>query len=236
MDKETKELVLANRLYVWSLIARGFAEEPDGMFLGALQNEHARAEVALIEDEWSSSLSSALEALADFARAPEARTVACDQFTRVFVGPGTLAASPWETMHTSGKRVLFHRDVLSVRDTYRQAGFLPERYRHVADDAIGLECDFMAKLAERAVMTQGKGEEVRCNDTLQRSCAFLSDHLQRWIGSLAEAIELHYGADNFYARLARFTEVWCRRDRRLLTILLSEADLEKGLEKEEPLL
>ena len=221
MDRETKELVLSNRLFVWSLVARGYAEEPDAAFMTTLCGEHTRAEATLVDDELAPDIASAFNDLASFAAEENAKDAACDHFTRVFVGPGTLAAAPWETMHTTGKRVLFHRDVLSVRDAYRQAGFLPERYRKVADDAIGLECDFMAKLAGRAVESFAEGDAERCEDALLRSRAFLADHLQRWIGSLAQAIETHYGHDNFYALLTRFTELWCQRDRRLLDALLA---------------
>ncbi|WP_304425962.1 molecular chaperone [uncultured Adlercreutzia sp.] len=225
MDAETRELVLANRQFVWGLIARGFAEEPDGPFADILTSEHARAEVDLVSDGESEKLLGFYDELVALISRDGGIPEAADQFVRVFVGPGTLAASPWETMHTTGKRVLFHRDVLSVRDAYREAGFLPERYRAVADDAIGLECDFMAKLAERAVAANTAGDARACQDRLLQSLTFLTDHLQRWIGSLAQAIEEHYGAENFYAVLARFTEAWCARDRRLLDGLLEDSCL-----------
>lgn len=222
MDTETKGLVLANRRFVWGFIARGFAEEPDSQFATILASEHARVEIDLISDGDGEKLLAIYDELAALIGRDGGLSKAADQFVRVFVGPGTLAASPWETMHTTGKRVLFHRDVLTVRNAYREAGFLPERYRAVADDAIGLECDFMAKLAERAAAANEESDAQACQDRLLQSRAFLSDHLQSWIGSLAQAIEEHYGTANFYAVLARFTEAWCVRDRRLLDCLLQD--------------
>lgn len=235
MNAETVELVLASRQFVWGLIARGFAEEPDRAFAEIIASEHAFEEIALVEDEWSTDMAAlfnaavarlgaspketaeSLEAEADeLARARE-------DYTRIFVGPNTLLASPWETMHTTGKRVLFHRDVLSVRDAYRQAGFLPERYRHVADDSIGLECDFMAKLAADALTAFQEGEAERCQDRLLQSLTFLTDHLLRWIDSLADAMETHY-PDIFYAAFARFVVVWCYRDEALLNRLLGSCE------------
>ncbi len=226
MDNETKELVLANRQFVWGLIARGFAEEPDCPFAEIVVSDHARDETALVEDEGTDELVAAYEAMAAFFAVPAdeldvAIAEAREAYTRIFVGPNTLAASPWETMHTTGKRVLFHRDILSVRDAYRQAGFLPERYRKVADDAIGLECDFKAKLATDALSAFQEGDAQRCQDRLLQSLAFLTDHLLRWIDSLADAIEAHYDG-TFYAALARFTAFWCRRDEALLNALLED--------------
>lgn len=235
MDREVEELVLANRQFVWGLIARGFAEEPDCAFADIIEGEHAREEASLVEDEWSDEIASlfaeAVGRLAESrqgATAPAAESAdelarAREDYTRIFVGPNTLLASPWETMHTTGKRVLFHRDVLSVRDAYRQAGFLPERYRHVADDSIGLECDFMAKLAADALTAFQKGEAERCQDRLLQSLTFLTDHLLRWIDSLADAMETHYGG-TFYAAFVRFVVVWCYRDEALLNRLLGSGE------------
>lgn len=225
VDADTKELVLANRQFVWGLIARGFAEEPDRAFADIVVSEHVREEVGLVEDEATAGLVAAFEAAAGLIAPPasrdEAVAAAREDYTRIFVGPNTLVASPWETMHTTGKRVLFHRDILSVRDAYRQAGFLPERYRQVADDSIGLECDFMAKLAADALAAFQVGETMRCQDRLLQSLTFLTDHLLRWIDSLAEAMGAHY-PDTFYAALARFTALWCRRDEGLLNELLED--------------
>ncbi|MEC4175391.1 molecular chaperone TorD family protein [Adlercreutzia sp. R7] len=227
MDADTKELVLANRQFVWGLIARGFAEEPDRAFADIVAGEHAREEVGLVEDGATADLVAAFQAAAAFLAVPAAErdgavAAAREDYTRIFVGPNTLAASPWETMHTTGKRMLFHRDILSVRDAYRQAGFLPERYRQVADDSIGLECDFMAKLAADALAAFQEDESQRCQDRLLQSLTFLTDHLLRWIDSLAEAMETHYGA-TFYTALARFTALWCHRDAALVNALLEDS-------------
>ena len=220
MDAAEPELVLANRQFLWGLVARGFAEEPDEVFADILAGEHAQKEVSLLKDEFSDGLA-----------ALYARMVACfaeegglarvrAQYVQVFVGPGVLEASPWETMHLTGSRVLFQRGVLGVRDAYRQAGFLPERYRAVSDDAIGLECDFMAKLAVRAALASSVDDDEALRERLLQAREFLVEHLLRWIDSLAEAIAVHYGADVFYAELARFTSLWCQRDRRVLDVLL----------------
>lgn len=226
MDADTKELVLANRQFVWGMIARGFAEEPDRAFTDIVASEHAREEVALVEDDATADLVAAFEAAAALlvpaAERDEAVATACEDYTRIFIGPNTLAASPWETVHATGKRVLFHRDILSVRDAYRQAGFLPERYRQVPDDAIGLECDFMAKLAADALGAFQEHDAQRCQDRLLQSLTFLTDHLLRWIDSLADSIEAHYGS-TFYAALARFTALWCRRDEALVNVLLEDS-------------
>ncbi len=229
MDETTRELLLANRQFVWGLIARGFAEEADEAFVAVLAGELAREEVGLVEDEESEAVLAAFDELAAFFDGAGDRLAAArDQYTRVFVGPGTLLASPYETMHTTGKRQLFHRDVLPIREAYRRAGFAPARLHAIPDDAIGLECDFMAKLAAKAAAAAAEGDEVVCRERLLQSLTFLTDHLGRWIDSLAESIAESYGPDNVYAALARFTALWCRRDRRLLDALLEGGECAAG--------
>ena len=113
MDREVEELVLANRQFVWGLIARGFAEEPDRAFADIIEGEHAREEVSLVEDDRSDEIASLFTAavgrLAESRQGATAAGEGADElaqaredYTRIFVGPNTLLASPWETMHTTG--------------------------------------------------------------------------------------------------------------------------------------
>lgn len=62
MNAETVEFVLANRQFVWGLIARGFAEEPDRAFAEIIASEHAFEEIALVEDEWSTDMAALFNA------------------------------------------------------------------------------------------------------------------------------------------------------------------------------
>lgn len=229
-------LLLANRCFVYAFLARGFAEEPDEGFLEVLAGDHLTDELGLVEDEFSAALDAALvrmrQCAAGDVSAVEDGSAACgeerlaqlrEEYAAVFVGPGPLLASPWESMHRTKKRVLFQASVLEVRDAYRAAGLLPERYGHVSDDFIGLEMDFMAKLAQMAFEARESGDKERCTQLLCQSRTFLDQHLLKWIGSLAKAIQAHY-CNSFYSALAEFAALFLKRDSQLVDWMIARLD------------
>ena len=142
------------------------------------------------------------------------------EYTTIFIGPGTCKAYPWESVHLSDIKALFQAELLPIRDAYRAAGFLPARYPHVQDDFIGLELDFLAKLADSALQACELGDDAAVRQRLAQSQAFLDEHLLRWIDSLAGAIEREYG-NGFYARFTKLAALVSHRDR---TVLASFAE------------
>ena len=216
MDNETVTLVLAHRQFLWGLVARAFAEEPDEAFAAVATGGHAVDEVTLVDDEHTEPLAKAYGMMATALTVAEPDLVDLRAaYTRLFVGPGTLACSPWETMHVTGRRTLFQPGVLAVREAYRAAGFLPARYPAVADDFIGLECDFLAKLAEAARKSFAAGDASRAAERLGQSTAFLDDHFLRWIDSLSAALDEH-DPTGFYAAAAHFAATLARRDQAMI--------------------
>lgn len=210
MDSETTLLVHANRQFIYELLARAYAGEPDADFIGVLRQEHTRAELALVGHELTDSIVAAYDdALAAVGSCglDELRA----DYTAIFIGPGTLKADPWESVHLSDTRALFQQELLPIREAYRAAGFLPARYPHVQDDFIGLELDFLAKLAGAAKQAWEAGDAAAAEERLAQSRAFLDEHLLRWVDSLATAIERGYG-DGFYARFTRLAALAARRD------------------------
>jgi len=215
MDFETMLLVLENRSYLYNLLARGYAEEADEAFLQVFAQEHTRQEMALVEHELNSDILDAyaatLEVLGDVGACEHIRR----EYVKVFVGPGTLKARPWETIHLEESRALFQPELLPIREAYREAGFLPARYPHVQDDFIGLELDFLAKLADAALEAWESGHDAAATERLQQSREFLEKHLLRWIDSLGDAIIDEYG-DYFFARFTRLASLVAHRDYELL--------------------
>ena len=215
MERETAQLVLANRSFLYSLLARGFAEEADEALLQVLGQEHVRQEMALIEHELTASILSAFDGVLEVVGEKDACKRICREYVEVFVGPGTLKARPWETIHLGESSALFQVELLPVREAYRAAGFLPARYPHVQDDFIGLELDFLAKLADAALAAWETGDEALAEERLRQSREFLEAHLIRWIDSLADSIAAEYG-DRFYARFSRLAALMAHRDYDLL--------------------
>lgn len=219
MDTETVELLLANRRYLYSLAARGYAEEPDATFVDVMIQKHTRDEVGLVCEDDDKVLSALEEALSFLDNDPAMLGELQRQYVEIFVGPGKLLADPWESMHITGRRVLFQQETLIVREFYRGAGFLPKQYLSVADDHIGLELDFLSKLASDALEANETGSADRCVQRLQESQVFLNKHLLRWIDSLVDAIEKGYGACFYYA-FTKLISAVSKRDALIIDELL----------------
>ena len=217
MDSETMLIALINRQFQYELLARAYAVEPDEQFLGILHEGHTRDEIGLIAHELTDSI---LSEFAEIVAAADASSIASLQhdYVNIFVGPGTLKADPWESIHLTNTRALFQQELLPIRDAYRAAGFLPARYPHVQDDFIGLELDFLAKLADAARAEWEAGNTAAAQERLAQSKAFLEEHLLQWIDSLAAAIEREYG-DGFYTRFTKLASLIAKRDREILDTL-----------------
>lgn len=217
-EDETRVVALANRSFCWSFLARAYACEPDEDFIALIKSTQTREEFALIEDEHTESLCAAYDRVAEAAQGPNATERLSQEYVKVFVGPDILKAQPWENVQLTGKKVLFQSGVLSVRDSYRAAGFLPVRYPHVADDFIGIECDFMGKLATSAWQLESEGDAAGSQEALVHSRRFLDEHLGLWAGMYADQVARGYG-DCFYARIADLLVCQIERDRDLLEFL-----------------
>lgn len=187
MDRDDVYLILVNRSFVYALLARTFAEEPDRRFIDIVNAEHTAEELLLIEDECSAPIQRAYEEALKSLRSSASMTAGADaqdlltslrsEYVRIFIGPQTPLASPWECMHTTGKRMLLQPGVLDIRQAYRDAGYLPALYPHVSDDFIGLEMDFMAKLATEAAEAYEAGCFTSCRDRLEHANRFLLQHI-----------------------------------------------------------
>ncbi len=142
------------------------------------------------------------------------------EYTRLMLGPGRLAAEPWESQYLTHDRAIFQEHTLRVRNVYRAQGLLPAEYPRVADDHIALECGFLAALAERAKTACERAEALAFSEALEASRSFLTDHLLRWASSYADKMA---GAERavFYPALARLLAEFAVFDRMLIEELLA---------------
>ena len=212
---------LAARQLVYAVIARAYAEEPDDAFLEALSGDCLSAAVKVLDDGTDARMQEGLEeARAFLARKGGGDPSACivglrEEYVRTFIGPRSLPAQPWESAYLEGGQPGTCPHVLSVRDAYRMAGFLPVRHGKVADDFIGLEFDFMAKLASSAFASCCEGNAPACRERLGQASDFLREHMLKWVGGLACSIRDHQGPC-FYASFTEFAAACIARDAAIL--------------------
>ena len=190
--REAVELLLCNRLFLYSLLHKLFGREPDEELLNILTDEHTGEAFALLSEEEKDIMdrtAAFLKEIREEKQNPAFLEEAKDEYTRLFIGPVSLVAPPWESVYGQKDAMLFQESTLEVRNTYRQFGLLPEGYPRVADDSLALELHFMALLAQRGLdaFYAGKYDDLAAD--LSGSADFLKKHLLVWVPKFLERMK-----------------------------------------------
>ena len=190
--KEAVELLLSNRLFLYSLMHKLFGREPDEELLNILTDEHTGEAFGLLSEEEKDIMDRTAVFLGEIREEkqnPAFLEEAKDEYTRLFIGPVSLVAPPWESVYGQKDAMLFQESTLEVRNTYRQYGLIPEGYPHVADDSLALELHFMALLAQRGLdaFYAGKNDDLIAD--LTGSSDFLKKHLLVWVPKFLERMK-----------------------------------------------
>ncbi len=219
-QKSTVEILLANRLYVYSLLYKVFAREPDIELLNLLTAESAGEAFALL----GSGDDTLARVPAFFAQLrgelnDEFVSEARGEFTRLFIGPIKLVAPPWESVYIGKESMLFQESTLAVRRFYQKYGLQPEGYPRVADDSLALELAFMSKLAERASTAFGQEKREELLNALTGSSEFLTKHMLVWIPRFLERMS-ESPSNVLYPQLCLILSAFISADKDVLTELL----------------
>jgi len=216
MDESTKtsalEYTLLSREFCYTLFQRLFAEEPSFEFLEVLFSQETEDQLAIFGKDCG-----ALDTLSAFfgsLKAQDREQLLSDlngEYVALFIGPGKLAALPWESINVTGKALLFQKETLDVRNAYRAEGFLPAGYPSVADDHIAIEASFMQKLAGKSVKAFLSDDFEECLRLLDVQKDFLEKHLACWLPKYAKDLNRLNRPHEFYpVAAACFSEfvVW----------------------------
>ena len=190
--KEAVELLLSNRLFLYSLMHKLFGREPDEELLNILTDEHTGEAFGLLSEEEKDIMDRTAVFLGEIREEkqnPAFLEEAKDEYTRLFIGPMSLVAPPWESVYGQKDAMLFQESTLEVRNTYRQYGLIPEGYPHVADDSLALELHFMALLAQRRLDAFYAGKNDDLTADLTGSSDFLKKHLLVWVPKFLERMK-----------------------------------------------
>lgn len=190
--KEAVELLLSNRLFLYSLMHKLFGREPDEELLNILTDEHTGEAFGLLSEEEKDIMDRTAVFLGEIREEkqnPAFLEEAKDEYTRLFIGPMSLVAPPWESVYGQKDAMLFQESTLEVRNTYRQYGLIPEGYPHVADDSLALELHFMALLAQRGLDAFYAGKNDDLTADLTGSSDFLKKHLLVWVPKFLERMK-----------------------------------------------
>ena len=186
--KEAVELLLSNRLFLYSLMHKLFGREPDEELLNILTDEHTGEAFGLLSEEEKDIMDRTAVFLGEIREEkqnPAFLEETKDEYTRLFIGPVSLVAPPWESVYGQKDAMLFQESTLEVRNTYRQYGLIPEGYPHVADDSLALELHFMALRLD--AFYAGKNDDLTAD--LTGSSDFLKKHLLVWVPKFLERMK-----------------------------------------------
>ncbi|MEC4272530.1 molecular chaperone TorD family protein [Adlercreutzia sp. R25] len=207
--------VLAARALAYRAFQRIFASEPDGALLEALGSDALRMSLELLAgNEAANAFGRTLSSVSDLGAVG-------DEYTRVFLGPGDLAAPPWESTYLSNDNLIFQASTLAVREAYLKAGFLPVMHPRVADDHIALELDFMSRLAQKAQGLYADDDEAGFEEELKRQKSFLNEHLLKWVPFYERRLS-ESGIGSFYGRILEVLTAFLAGDALALRDLLSD--------------
>lgn len=145
---------------------------------------------------------SQLDALVmQLAAAPSNLDAVAGDYARIFVGPAALPAPPWESVYRGKKRMIMTETTLSVREFYRACGYEAKQYRHVPDDHVAIELDFLAALAQETLDACASGDGGAAQRAFDASTSFLDAHLGTWVSEFAADLHERAGSP-FYCVVA----------------------------------
>ncbi len=98
-------------------------------------------------------------------------------FNKLFIGPDTLLAPPYESCYGYSDKTLMQNTTLRVRKAYLEAGLEVINKNHEADDFIAYELDFLLYLLDKD-----------SKDSIVYFESFIKNHLSRWYRSHIDAI------------------------------------------------
>lgn len=133
-------------------------------------------------------------------------------YTRLFLGPTEILASPYGSVWLDEARTLAGESTMAVSELYREADFeMDESFRDLPDH-IAVELEFLYLMIFR-----GNEAAVAADAELARKSAnlkhrFLTEHLGQWVAPFADSIRRH-ARTRFYSELADLTEAFIWRER-----------------------
>ena len=228
---DTKKVIsnaCANREFVYQYLWRLFSDVPDEALLDAFCGEVGR-QLALFFDAESPALREHELMHCDVEGAQGENALVSrlsSEYTELFVGPGKLPASPWESVYACGEELVFQQSTLDVRAAYRAAGFKASGYPHIPDDHIATEFAFMAALCEKTERAATAGDLEQARVLLGRQAMFLAQHIGLWIGDFSQRLANNApkSTGRFYMHAANLARDVCDADSAAVSELLEACE------------
>jgi len=213
--------LLEARIFSYDLLRQTFLKEPEQSFLATLKDENILYGFPFIEENQTIQEGISLATLfleKHLADSKELVDTLHWEYTRLFIGPDKLPAPPWESVYSSRERLLFQKPTSEVRRAYRKFGYIPSNFPHEADDHLGLELDFMFRLASSTKEDTDQKKFDSALDLLKEQSTFLEEHLLKWVPRFVEDV-LSSTKTPFYQGMAKVLQGFLEQDQNLIAEL-----------------
>lgn len=125
------------------------------------------------------------------------------EYTRLFVGPPSPAAPPWETMYRGeGVSVGFGQATFEMRALLREAGLEVKNENNQYEDHLGIELLYLCELCQRAADAEDAAEGAAV-------ASFIEAHPLSWVGDLHDRIA-QTAPEGYFAALTQLAEAVLR--------------------------
>ena len=205
----------------YSFLGKVLYEPPTAEFINILATERLFDEWMLDGDH--ADIQTGLSLLQAFATQwDEAQLAALTQdYMRLFIGPDTLLAPPWESVYRSPDGLIFDKSTLEVRREYQRFGMPIPRLHNEPEDHIGLELRFISHLTALGLDAVGKNQVETTGLIVEALDSFLHDHLQLWADEYLDKVITHANTA-FYRGIALLTRGCLAQTTSAFTIVAAE--------------
>ena len=110
------------------------------------------------------------------------------EFNRLFVGPTTLEAPPYESVYLSPDHLVMGDQTLAVRKIYSQENLQAAGQGHEPDDFIATELEFSAYLLCQIMDAQATKNDIKISLYKAQYQEFWAQHPSLWLGLFAQRV------------------------------------------------
>ena len=146
-------------------------------------------------------------------------------YARTFIGHGSngySAAYLYESVYTSGRRLLAREARGEVLAAYRENGLKKGKWNDM-EDHLGLMLEFMQVLASRSCEALQAQDYARFDELLEKQHDFVQNHLLNWLPMMLDDV-LRFAQTSFYQGLAKLVLGYAEVDEELLRELVVDAE------------
>lgn len=112
------------------------------------------------------------------------------EFNRLFVGPQSPPAPPYESVYCHGERQVMQASTLDVRRWYRSEELSLTGRSNEPDDYIAIELEFAAYLLANAQERYQKNQPKEAEAYIENYNAFYRKHLAVWLPRFVKALSI----------------------------------------------